>query len=134
MTVTKSILALAVLGVTSLSAIAAEYNHGNHNETQYTYAIGTIETIDCGNSSLASCINQANIEAFAKGRCEAIKNVGGMTQYGDPYWHTVQQYAVRPVSAIDGNNGTGANDYSVDIIYSCSGLMHPGIRMQPGMK
>jgi hypothetical protein len=132
MTVSKSILALAILGVTSLSAIAQEYNHGNHSDNQYTYAIGTIQTIDCGSASLASCINQGNIEAFAKSRCKAIKNVGGMTRYGDPYWHTVQQHAVRPVSAIDGNNGTGANDYTIEIIYSCNGLMHPGIRMLPG--
>jgi hypothetical protein len=128
----KTVLGMAALGLTSFASVADIYNHGNHNDPHYTYSEGTISTIDCGSSSLATCINQGNIEAFAKGRCEAIKNVGGLPQWGAPYWHTIQQYAVRPVSAIDGNNGTGANDYTVDVIFSCGGLLHPGIKMLPG--
>ncbi len=127
----KSLLALAMFATTAMPAIGAEYNHVNHNDPQYNYATGTIETIDCGSASLATCINQANIEAYAKGRCEAMKNVGGPIAYGDPYWHSVQAYSVRPVSAVDGNNGVGTYDYSVDVIYSCSGLLHPGIKQLP---
>lgn len=129
--ISKKILAVAALATFSMNAAADIYNHGNHNDPSYQYSLGTINTIDCGNSSLASCINQANLEAFAKGRCESIKNVGGITAYGDPYWHSVQSFGVRPVSAVDGNNGTGTFDYSVDVIFSCSGLLHPGIRYNP---
>lgn len=127
----KSILAIAACALTAATAIAQEYNHGNHNDPQYTYNEGTIETIDCGSSSLATCINQGNIEAYAKGRCEAIKNVGGPIGYGDPYWHSVQSYAVRPVAAVDLNNGVGSFDYNVDVIFSCSGLLHPGSKQSP---
>ena len=79
---TRTFLAASVLATTAMAVQADEFNHGNHNDQQYTYSIGTIETVDCGSASLATCINAVNIEAYAKGRCEAIKNIGGLPPYG----------------------------------------------------
>ncbi|MFT4924435.1 MAG: hypothetical protein ACI8WB_000513 [Phenylobacterium sp.] len=129
-TFNQSLLGLAAFALTSFAATAQEYNHGNHNDTQYTYSEGSVETVDCGSASLASCISAINIEAFSQGRCAAIKNVGGIFPWGSPYWHTAQSYAVRVVSAIDYNNGTGANNYSIDVKFSCSALLHPGFKTQ----
>lgn len=121
----KTILTTGVLAMAAFAVVAQEYNHGDHNDNSYTYATNSIETIDCGSSSLATCINPANIESWAKTRCEQIKNIGGAIPWGVPYWHSAQSYAVRPVSAQDGNNGVGSFDYTIDVIYSCSALYHP---------
>ncbi|MCW8879284.1 MAG: hypothetical protein OQJ89_08870 [Kangiellaceae bacterium] len=112
------------------STAAQEYNHGNHNDPHHTFGINSVNTISCGSSSLASCISAVNLEAITKQLCrnKVTDDSDGLLPWGTPYYHTVQQYAVRVLSALDTNGGSGPVAYTVDVQYSCSGYLHPGIK------
>lgn len=122
----KSLLTAAVVMASGV-AQAAPYNHGNHNDPQVLFGTNSVNTISCGSMSLSSCISAINLEAIAAQLCrnKVVDDTDGLLPWGQAYFHTVQQYALHVISAID--NSPGVNNYSVDLEYSCSGYKHPGI-------
>ena len=124
----KTILSASIV-LTSSACLADQYNHGNHNDPHNLFGTNSIDTLSCGSSSLASCISAINLEAIAKQWCrnKVVDDTDGILQWGQAYYHTVQQYALHIISATD--NGSGINNYSVDLQYSCAGYIHPGQKM-----
>jgi len=125
-----NILKKVALSATGLFAsgygLAEQYNHGNHNDPQGLFGTNAVNTLSCGSASLASCISAVHLEPIAQQWCrnKVVDNTDGMLPWGQPYYHTVQAYALHIISATD--NGSNSNNYSVDLQYSCSGFIHPG--------
>ncbi len=125
-TIYKTALASSLLLMSS-QALAQPYNHGNHNDPQILFGTSSIDTLNCGSSSLSACISAVNLENISKQWCRnmVVDVTDGPLPYGQSYYHTVQSYALHIISATD--NGSLTNNYSIDLLYSCSGLNHPGI-------
>ena len=131
MNLLKKSKVLAVMALSSSVCLADIYNHGNHNDDQVLFADDSISTLNCGSSTLATCISGVNLTNVTQQWCrnKVTDDTDGPLLFGQGYYHTVQSYALHIMSATDNDYDASTNDYSVDIDYSCSGLSHPAIKM-----
>jgi len=129
------ILAIAAACFSSY-CLADQYNHGNHNDPQQTWAVNAVSTFSCGSSYLSSCIANANTSIITQQKCRDLvtDDTDGILLYGSPYYHSIISYGVRVLSAIDSNSGSGSYAYTIDVQYSCVGYRHPGNKLSRRIK
>ncbi len=125
-------LTWAALALTSTLSLADIYNHGNHNDPQILFGTNSLDTLNCGSSDLATCINPVNLTNVTQQWCrnKVLDTTDGAIPWGQPYYHGVQSYALHIMSAVDQDNASNTNDYTVDVRYSCSGFRHPGSKLE----
>jgi hypothetical protein len=121
----KSVLSAAII-LASGYCQATEFNHGNHDDPYGLFGTDSIDTLNCGSLSLASCISAVSLTNITQQWCrnKVVDDTDGALPWGQGYMHTVQSYALHIISATD--NGSISNNYSVELQYSCSGYGHPG--------
>ena len=122
-------LVVAAAALVSTQLLAAQYNHGNHSDPQHTFGTNSVSTFSCGSLPLTSCISQINLEAMTKQACrDKVNDDTDPFISTNGYYHHVQQYAVSLQQVHSVNPG------SIEVKYSCSGYLHPGIKLSPGFQ